>query len=63
MTTDPGYSSVRNLLDSGGYSGYQNIFSKLGLMLVKIPETIRYKFSQGPSKGIKEIGIIINFLN
>lgn len=63
MTTDPGYSSVRNLLDSGGYSGYQNIFSKLRLMLVKIPETIRYKFSQGPSKGIKEIGIIINFLN
>ncbi|MDB3936591.1 hypothetical protein N9384_00380 [bacterium] len=63
MSMDPGYSSARNILDPGGDSDFQNIFLKLKSMLIKTPQTIEYKFSQEPSDVIKEIDIIISFLN
>lgn len=61
MSTSPGFSTARNLIDSGGNNKHQSIFQKLKLMAVKAPESILYQLESNPNDELKNIKLLIDF--
>jgi hypothetical protein len=60
MSTNPGFSSARNLSDEGGNDKYQTIFEKLKIMLTKAPASITYQLKNKDIK-LQEIQFLVEF--
>jgi hypothetical protein len=63
MSLEPGFSTIRNLSDSGEDIIHQSIFSKLESTVLRFPQAIWYMFTYGKMNKIKKINIIIEFQN
>jgi len=63
MADDPGFSSARNLVDTGGDNKHQSMFLKLQLMANNAYEIILYKLRNNQHNDLKNIDISIKFSN
>jgi len=63
MSNDPGFSTARNLVDTGGNNKHQSIFLKLQSMASNAYEIILYKLRNNQHNDLKNIDISINFSN
>ena len=53
MSMNPGFSSARNLVDTGGDNKYQSIFYKLKSTIGKSPESFLYMFRNNKNEELK----------
>ena len=58
MSLEPGFSSARNISDTGGYITQQSIFSKLGLIVSRSPQSIWTRLAGSEKGKLKKIKII-----
>jgi len=62
MAFDPGFSDLRNIIDTGGVEQISK-FSRLKSLFFILPDILGYKLTDLKSDRIKEIDIIIRFSN
>jgi hypothetical protein len=63
MASDPGFSSIRNLSDTGGNDTYQSMKEKLTIMIGSSYKVLMHKFLNNQSNDLKNIDITIQFKN
>ena len=63
MSDDPGFSTARNLVDTGGDNKHQSIFLKLQSIASNAYEIILYKLRNNQHNDLKNIDISIKFSN
>ena len=62
LTQNPGFSSSRNLIDSGGFWGGQSIIQKSTVIVKNIPKIVKHLVS-GKTSEIPKLSITIKFSN
>ncbi len=63
MSSNPGFSTARNIIDTGGNNKHQSIIEKALLITGKIDEVFLNKLNNSQDKGLDKIGITIKFSN
>ena len=63
MSNDPGFSTARNLVDTGGNNKHQSIFLKLQSMASNAYEIILYKLRNNQHNDLKNIDVSIPLSN
>ena len=63
MALRPGFSSARNLSDSGGLIQYQSVFQKSWAMIASIPQILFALDADAERSNIDEFDIVIKFEN
>ena len=63
MTLQPGFSSARNLSDTGGLIQHQTVFTKAGTIISSIPRSLLSKKVGTIGVDIERLDIVIKFSN